>query len=84
MMERLHRKGIGQQLKKGIRKLLARQIKCSKASQSPCFLILNALLLQYFICLSVFLHPGVCSGHKGQLDSRKCTDPVRKRKLQNM
>lgn len=84
MMERLYRKDIGQQVKKGIRKLLAGQIKCSRASGPPCFLILNALLLPYFICLSVVLHAGDSSGHKGQLDSRKCTDPARKKKLQNM
>lgn len=79
MMERLYRTDIGQQLKTGIRKLLAGQIKCSRPSQPPCFLILNALLLLYFICLPVVLHAGDGSGHKGQLDSRKCTDPVRKR-----
>lgn len=80
-MERLYRKDIGQQLKKGIRKLLAGQIKSSRASRPSCFLILNELLLQYFICLSVVLHAGDNSGHKGQLDSRKCTDPARKKKL---
>lgn len=56
----------------------------SLSTSFPCFLILNALLPQYFICLSVVLHVGDSSGHKGQLDSRKCTDPARKKKLQNM
>lgn len=57
--------------------------KHMKASRSPRFLILEELFLQYFICPSVVLHVGDGSGHKGQLHSRKHTDPARERKSQN-